>query len=435
MPLVLLFMIAFGQSLAALVASPALAMAAAPPTPPPGFEVSDFVTGLEAVTDFAFLPDGRVVITEKAGAVKVRRKDGKVVNAARFAVDDSSEKGMLGVAVDPDFLRTKRIFLYYSAADSAGGTDLDRHRVVSLLVKDGDTLDRASEKILARGLRGPANHDGGGLAIGTDGKLYIGVGDTGCNSGLSPHRPYRPTNYFGTCLSNANGKILRVNLDGSIPKDNPLVGVRAVTACGDTCRDPVEKGKTAAPREDIWAWGLRNPWRFWFDPRTSKLWVGDVGEVTYEEITIVEKGRHHGWPWREGPRGWPDTRCAETVPNTGRCVDPVYSCSPGRGGGGVDGGCRSITGGLIVDSCHWPESDRGRYVFGDNFTGSLWTLKVNAARTGVERGSRRDFIRLRDGIPVSLHLGPDGNLYVASFPGDAGKILRIAPTKPVPCKP
>lgn len=398
-------------------------------------KVDELVSDLGGVTDFAFLPDGRLVIIEKEGAVKVRRPDGSIVQAARFRVDDASEKGVLGVVADPDFKRTRRLFFYYSAADEAGGTDLDRHRVVSMLLNPDGRLDRASEKVLVRGLRGPANHDGGALAIGPDGKLYIGVGDTGCNSNRPVLPPYQPTNFFGTCLSNANGKILRVNLDGSIPADNPLVAESAVPACGAGCREPLSKA-TAAPRKDIWAWGLRNPWRLWPDPRTGRVWVGDVGEITYEEINVVDKGRHYGWPWREGSSGWPAGRCAEQPPGKTACVDPVYSCSRSeRSGGGaaIDGDCRSITGGEIVDSCHWPDSQRGRYVFGDNVTGFVWSLKVNADRSGVEPRSRQDLYRLPRGVPVTIRVGPDGDVYVASFPGDVGRILRISPQKPRSC--
>ncbi|HET6283954.1 MAG TPA: PQQ-dependent sugar dehydrogenase [Polyangia bacterium] len=396
-----------------------------------GVKVDEVVSDLGGVTDFAFLPDGRLVIIEKEGTVRVRRADRSVVEAARLPVDDASEKGGLGVAVDPDFKRTQRIFLYYSAADSVGGTDLDRHRVVSILLKPDGRLDRASERVLVHGLRGPRNHDGGGLAVGRDGKLYIGVGDTGCNSNRPPEPPYQPSNTFATCLSNANGKILRINLDGSIPTDNPLFDVLAVTACGTSCRDGVST-KTAPPRKEIWAWGFRNPWRLWPDPKTGRVWVGDVGEITYEEITIADKGRHYGWPWREGASGWPRSRCQQISPNAGPCVDPVYFC--GREAGSIDGDCRSITGGEIVDGCHWPDEQRGRYVFGDNVTGYVWSLKVNADRGGVDRRSRRELYRLPKGVPVTIHVGPDGDVYVASFPGDVGRILRIAPEKARRCE-
>jgi hypothetical protein len=101
--------------------------------------------------------------------------------------------------------------------------------------------------------------------------------------------------------------------------------------------------------------------------------------------------------------------------------------------GAVDGDCRSITGGEIVDSCHWPDDQRGRYLFADNVTGYVWSLKVNADRSGVDRHSRQELYRLPAGVPVAIHVGPDGNVYIASFPGDMGRILRIAPEKPRRC--
>ena len=403
-----------------------LLLLAAPPAcadaPDPGWVVEEVVTGLGPTTDVAFLPDGRMVIAEKTGALKLREKDGAVRLSAQLRVDSRSEKGLLGVAVDPAFATTRRLFLYYSLADEAGGTSLDRHRVVSAPLRADGTLDLGAAAVLVRGLRGPANHDGGGLEIGPDGMLYVGVGDTGCNSGDPPEPPAPPTNYFATCLTHANGKILRVALDGSIPSDNPLAAVAAATACGATCGEAVGDA-LAAPRRELWAWGLRNPWRFAFDPRTGKLWVGDVGEVTFEELTIVEKGRHHGWPWREGRHGWPRTRCRAVVPDAGDCVEPVYECRHGGAAGGVDGGCRSITGGVFPDSPAWPATHRGLYLFGDNANGRIWTLTLDGARAGVVPGSRREIARVQ-GMPVSFEVGPDGAVYAAVLPG---RVVRIRP--------
>ncbi|HEX9242601.1 MAG TPA: PQQ-dependent sugar dehydrogenase [Anaeromyxobacter sp.] len=413
----------------------ALALAAAPggfaralPSADPGFRVDTAVSGLGAVTDVAFIPDGRMLVTEKNGLLKIVERSVPKI-AGRFAVDETSEKGLLGVLVDPEFARTRRVFLYLSASDEAGGTDLDRNRVLSVTLGQDGRVEPGSEKVLVRGLRGPANHDGGGLAIGPDGFLYVGVGDSGCNSGRAPEPVREPTNYFATCLDNGNGKILRVGLDGSIPADNPLIGVARATACGATCREPVLSRPLAPPRRDLWAWGLRNPWRFAFDPVTGLLWVGDVGEVTWEELTIVEKGRHHGWPWREGRHGWPRARCREVTPNTGDCVDPVYECDRDEHAHeGADIGCRSITGGEFLAAPRWPDPLRRRYVFGDNVTRQLWSIELTRDRRGVVKGSRRDLAKA-PGLPVSFRRGPDGDVYVAILPG---AVLRISPARPHP---
>ena len=407
---------------AALAVACGHAADAAPTSPAAGFAFTDHLTGLGQVTDLAFLPDGRMVVVEKTGAVKLRAADGSVTTAGTLPVDTRSEKGLLGVVVDPAFATTRRLLLYQSRADADGGTDLDRHRVVAVPLGAGGTLDLAGAQVLLSGLRGPANHDGGALAIGPDGLLYVGVGDTGCNSGAPPEPPRDPTNYLATCLTTANGKILRVALDGAIPAGNPLAAVTQATACGAACGTP--PAGLAAPRREIWAWGFRNPWRMAFDPATGRLWVGDVGEVTYEEVTVAQAGRHHGWPWREGAAGWPPSKCRETVPDAGECVEPAYVCRHGVAAGGVDGDCTSITGGVFLPGPRWPAPLRGRYLFADNVNGRVWTLEPDAARTGVVPGSRREVGRISGGGPVSLRVGPDGDVYVAVLPG---RVVRISP--------
>lgn len=400
------------------------------------FTARDVVTGLGDLVDFRFLPDGKMVLIEKSGTARIRRTDGSLVVAGSFPVSTNSEQGLLGVEVHPDFANNRTLFFYYSRSNATGGTDLDRHRVVSVMLRADDTLDMSTETILVRGLRGPANHDGGALAIGPDGKLYIGVGDTGCNSGARPGGAIG--NYFGTCLTNGNGKILRVNLDGSIPSDNPLVGQSAVTACGATCSDAPDPGVTAPSRTDIWAWGFRNPFRIAFDRRTGNLWVADVGEITNEELNIVQGGKHYGWPWREGAAGYAAQKCADITPQSGPCVDPLYYCQhSGAGQTGIDSSCTSISGGTFVDSCTWPDEYRGRYYFGDNANGNIWYLKVNATRDATAGpGSRVRFASITGSGPTSFQVGPDGDLYVAAYPtaaGSTGRIIRFTPQAPVAC--
>ncbi len=390
-----------------------------------GLQLTNIVTGVNGVTDLRFLPDGRLIFTEKSGAAKVRQDDGTLKVMRQFPVDTQSEKGLLGLEVDPQFTTTRRLFFYYSRTNANGGTDLNRHRVVSMALNTDDTLDEASEHVLVENLRGPANHDGGALAIGPDGKLYIGVGDTGCNCSCAPGQG---TNTFGTCLTNGNGKILRVNLDGSIPDDNPLVNETMVTACGNNCTDAVSSTHLAAPRKDIWAWGFRNPWRISFDAQTGNLWVGDVGEITWEELNIVKKGKHYGWPHREGHEGKAPSSCTNVTAQSGDCVDPVWACNQS------EGNCSSITGGVFVDSVRWPAQWRGHYFFADGATGYLSVLTVNATRD-APLGDNPRFVlgRITGGqVPVALRLGPGGDIYIAGYGTQGGRIIRLSPAEPLP---
>lgn len=408
--------------------------------------------GISNLTDFRFLPDGRMVIVEKGqvdntasttARVFIRDTSGQLSVAYRFCVATTSEQGLLGVEVDPDFNNNHRLFFYYSNCPGDGGTNTDRHRVVSFTLQANGTLDPASEKILVRNLRGPANHDGGSLAIGPDGKLYIGVGDTGCNAGCCP-----ANNVFASCLTVGNGKILRVNLDGSIPSDNPLVDAlgmpKMVTACGSTCTSAIDPTVTAPARSEIWAWGFRNPFRIWADPKTGLIWVGDVGETVREEVTIAQMGHHHGYPWQEGTNicadasknseqdvCWADAgTCDYYTPGSGPCVPPEWDCDHSMTG------CQSITGGLIIDTCSWPAQVRGNYFFGDNAQGALWMIPVNATRTGVatpgfQGNTNAATLFGNVAVPVAFHMGLDGNLYVADLVN--AQILVISPVTPVMC--
>jgi MYXO-CTERM domain-containing protein len=401
--------------------------AMAPGEPEADFAITDHFLGVDQVTDFRWLPDGSLLAIEKEGAVKLRSASGIVTVAGTFAVDASplDERGLLGMALHPAFATNRTLFFYYSRADSIGGTPADRNQLVSIVLRPDGTLDPSTEKVLLRGLPATAYHNGGALEVGPDGKIYLGVGDTGCG-GTTPGGTI--ANYFATCLTNDHGKILRLGLDGAVPLDNPLTGLTSVTQCGEGCATPISSA-LGPPRTEIWAWGFRNPWRFWFDPKTTSLWVGDVGELTYEEVTVVRRGQHHGWPFREGAHGYPITKCNDTTPG-GNCVDPVYECTHGAATADLDGDCKSITAGQIVDSCTWPAEQRGRYFFADSTTWHMWSLQPTPARDAIEPRSRKDFAAFTSGPPVAMRVGPDGDLYVALH---TDRIVRVGPKTPVTC--
>lgn len=404
-------------------ARPAHAQDALDPAVADQLDLQVVVSGLDAPTAAEFLPDGRLVIIEQlTGAVKLWAGDRTPRTIGTIGVQTGFERGLLGLAVDPEFRQTRRLYLYYSQ---------DGHQKAGWVTLDA-TTDQVTgpPTVIVEDMGAAANHNGGGLAFGADGNLYIGVGDTGCNCNCAPGQ--NQSNYYGTCLTNFQGKILRVDRDGNAPATNPLVGIAAVPACiGSDCRNGANVFPRAmgAPAVELYAWGFRNPWRFSFDDRTGFLWIGDVGEVTWEEINVAtQAGQHFGWPFREGTAGQSTTECSDLYAASGACRDPAFSYpraeAPGRNRA-------SVTGGVFSNGCRWPEPWNGRYWFGDFAKSRVWAVTPNAARDGVD--GERTVVVVGAGGPVHFTNGPTGDIYYLA--AGSGTIIRLSPANPIQCEP
>lgn len=387
----------------------------------------EYASGVNGATDIAFAADGRAVITRRTGQVVIRKPDGtlKTINypfgmGQMDQLDTTfGEKGLLGVVADPDVATNKTFYFYMTN----GPSNQDKHRVYKAVLNDDDTLTVMRPPIVGGPgdhptLEGPLNHNGGGLII-HKGHLYIGVGDTGSNS--TP-----PTNRYGSCLNKGNGKILRVKLDGSVPDDNPLVGMNQVSSCDSPKGTGFGMG---APDTRIWAWGLRNPWRFWIDPETDLMWIGDVGESTQEEISVGKGGNHFGYPFFEGTEDHEKAEnnnpfkgmdCNDITPARD-CTPPVYTYPTNKG---------AVIGGLIPSGCGWDKAFDGKayYLFADNDKDWIRALPVNEQRTGVSSTTAVDFDTYSSGNPgpASFRMGPDDALYVVM--NGAGAVYRYVPT-------
>lgn len=375
-----------------------------------------FADNLGNPVDVAELPDGRVVIIEKGGNVKVFTPgaDDPVLSTIAISAPAKSqnEQGLLGVVADPDFATNQFVYFYASVSDDEN----NRHNVLRFkLGADGKITDRKT--VIDMGLMGPANHNGGGLTI-YGGNLFVGVGDTGKNNG-TPH------NHFSSCLNKANGKVLRVSLAeaslGQPPADNPLVNVAMVTGCDSTSSMDEAPFVMRAPEKRVYAWGFRNPFRLWADSTTGKLWVGDVGEEKQEEIDVVEKGKHYGYPFFEGLQDY--TKAEQPFQPDGLCMGmtPPSSCVPPVTKYDHDG-AKSVTGGRILDGCGWPAVWKSRYIYGDHEAGGkVWSVDVNATRDGVVANSAKEFATT-NGV-TAMKMGTDNALYIVER--GAGSVSRI----------
>ena len=294
-------------------------------------------------TDAAAYPGGRVLIAEQSGLVLLLDRasgEGRIFLDLRREVSrEGNEEGLLGLTLAPDFAASGHLYAYYSVRDGARRTRLSRFTAA------GGAAVPASELVILEVAQPFSNHNGGALRFGPDGMLYLGLGDGG-----SAGDPAANAQDPGTLL----GSILRLDVRSAseaaryaIPADNPFVGVDGA-------------------RGEIWAYGLRNPWRMAFDPESGTLWVGDVGQNSIEEVDVIVRGGNYGWNRLEGDS----------------CFRPPSGCDPGgteRPIATYDHreGC-SITGGVVYRGGAVPEIDAA-YVFGDFCSGRVWAMDASGA--------------------------------------------------------
>jgi glucose/arabinose dehydrogenase len=276
------FMMVAWFSMAGLVlaASPPPCQTKEHPSSFPKIRLVSVAKGLADPLGLFHAGDGsdRLFIVEQPGTIQIW-KNGKLSDKPFLDIQDrvtsGGEKGLLGLAFHPQFSENHRFFVNYTSPANGLHTVISEFRIG----KRPDEADKKSERILLTIPQPYSNHNGGNIVFGPDGYLYIGMGDGG--SGNDPHGN-------GQNLSTLLGKMLRINVDKSdpgkayvTPPDNPFVGTKGAAT-------------------EVWAYGLRNPWRFSFDPVTKLLYAGDVGQNAREEIDIVMKGKNYGWNIMEG---------------------------------------------------------------------------------------------------------------------------------------
>ncbi|MDB5106838.1 MAG: carbohydrate-binding protein [Fibrobacteres bacterium] len=331
-------------------------------TVPSSFADVQVAGGLSNPTQMAIAPDGRIFVSEQAGRVRVI-KNGTVLATpfVTLSVSPDGERGALGIAFDPAFASNHFVYVYYTSASGP-------HNRLSRWVANGDVASGGEQILLdLPNLSSATNHNGGSLHFGTDGKLYVSVGENANGANAQS-------------LNTTLGKMLRINPDGGIPTDNPFYGT------------------TSGINRSIWALGLRNPFTFDVQPGTGRLFINDVGQGTWEEIDEGIKGANYGWPSTEGNTSDPAFK------------SPFYTYSH------ASGGC-AITGGAFYNPATeaFPAEYVGDYFFADYCGG--WIKRIDLATrtvTGFATGINS---------PTDIRVGADGALYyIARGSGSIRKI-------------
>ena len=291
----------------------------------------------------------------------------------------SNEEGLLSMVFHPDFEKNNEVYFYYTAAKERKRGGKPRRAVLSRFRMDETrtVFDPDSEEILMEIKEPYWNHNGGTVLFGPDGMLYLAVGDGGAAN--DPHG-------YGQDMSSLLAKVLRIDVSGTegdrpyvIPSDNPFVD-------------------TEGARGEIWALGLRNIWRMSFDPKTGRLWAGDVGQNKWEEIDIIERGGNYGWNIREGAH--PFRRRVEG--DATDLIDPVAEYQHREG--------LSVTGGYVYRGTRFPALE-GVYLYADYSFGTVWGIR----ESGDGWTSPRVLLRKSGSLISSFGEGNDGELYVTTF--------------------
>lgn len=340
---------------------------------PAGFTRNEgYIGGLSSATAFTQLPDGRLLVSQQGGTMRVVKNNALVAAPAlTLSVNANGERGLLGVTPHPNFASNGWIYAYYTTDENPSP-----HNRVSRFTLSGDAVVPGSElKLIDLPMLSSAtNHNGGAIHFGSDGKLYVSVGDNASSDNSQN-------------LSTSLGKMLRFNDDGTIPSDNPFCITQGNLACA------------------VWAYGLRNPFTFAVQPGTGRIHINDVGEVTWEEINLGASGANYGWPGSEGPN------------NVGGGVTgPLFTyrhsaTSPaGTGTGGFFVGFAIAGGAFYPSTGMFPAPWRGGYFFADyvnRFVGFIDLANANAA---YSFGSVSD-------LPVDMLVANDGALLVLTRSG------------------
>ncbi len=340
--------------------------------------------------DFQYPEDGtnRVFVVEQAGTIYVFENDESVESAETFLdiVENVSrqgnEEGLLGLAFHPEYSTNRYFYVYYSAANP-------RRSIVARYEADPDNPNQAlpgSETVLMEIPQPYGNHNGGQISFGPDGYLYIALGDGG--SGGDPEEN-------GQDRTTLLGSIIRIDVDNpsegrmyGIPGDNPFAG------------------NDEGYREEIYAYGLRNPWRFSWDAETGQMWTGDVGQNAYEEIDIVESGANYGWDIMEG------NHCFEPKTDCDRegLVLPIieYPRSDGV----------SVTGGFVYRGSDVPAL-QGKYIYADYASGKIWALTFEE-----NEAVDNELLSNSDLAIASFGVDRDNELYMCAFDGKIYRFVR-----------
>lgn len=411
-----------GSACAAII----LSLRTFPVEQPVSFGLKVFAEGFVSPSVLVALPEsgGSLLVADQAGTIDVVGKDGK--RSTNLFLDlrpnlakvnaGFDERGLLGLALHSKFTSNKRLFVMYSAPRRPGAPeDWDHTMRLSEFTANADGLSAStnSERIILQIDKPFFNHNGGCLQFGPDGYLYISTGDGGAGNDQGK----RPPEGNGQNLQTLLGKILRIDINQTgkpygIPQDNPFVG------------------KSARP--EIWAYGLRNPWRMSFDSGGNReLFAGDVGQDAFEEVNIIRKGGNYGWNVREGfhcfdpkdPAHAP-TNCPTAAPNGDPYIDPILEYKNFKAHQkDPDAQGISITGGFVYRGKALP-AFQGKYIFAD--WSSIGWVKADGVLFTASRGPEGKWTWER--LKPASH--PDGmDFYITAFGEDQDRELYVLSNK------